>query len=1183
MTGVWTIEVGGVSRKYKDASFERKLDTKIPSKFTATVEYNASIDYWNLVEIKRDGTTEWKGFVEDKDDFWDVDGHFINLSGRDTTIILWKKWSEGFVDMHEATKGFFGNISVVELIKLLLRIPKSDLGEEFPYNKEGWGIDKSKIAACRASRTSVGDPNWVKLRKRGYGWRNTGNPYNSISVNVDGVDTMEWTTVPSPAGSPWVEAEGDGKYIYSKTGDQEAIFTFADFSAAAPTATSIEKCFLNVLWRPEASWYFADRARVKAYISPDGGSNWYFAGYFNGKGSVFGPIVWQTFSYDVSSVINTISKADSTMVKFIVGGLGEDAQLNAYIDHVYLTFSYTTGGEQTIDDEFDVVLAGPETLVGLYMESRMDEESFPINYGVLGITDVKQDYTTYIEEDGAITGVTATHIDFNAPMNDDAWLYKDFNAGYFNTYFDHIFEVEVVTDPITGGARLGIWAVANDIADYVALGGAGKSNLAMAVQDGGGSQPYFTLREMNSGASLIDSSSELTEGTTYTIWIKRRAGNVKAYIYTGGLDGTLFDTLEVDMAGPTNTFRYLYGCLSANTGAAINTDVNIDSLLFMTYVDLGWKNSNPFKDVIHSWTPQSITHLRIRITTEDATHAWAISQLYLYKAESLDYRVWKETGSPSFPDEQYIQAFSEDSSYTTPVGPLNIPKARLLDAIADIVGLANSTYIPYEFWLALDANNTFHIKSQRGSASGVTFVKGTNLGEVSKTGSVGETVQRTQVVGKAEGQRQEKISSDWTEDTGEMSNVNTFYEDVLTEKTIASREVADLVANISLSESAPPKEPKKVNVTYDPNASMAYDVGDTATFTDSLTGLSGSHRMYNIQKKVDDNGEHIILTIDAKRRIPEEEIKDIYRRLKELGLVGVLTSDWVGEADDASKVDSKVVTESFSKTAKNGTDSNNDITDPSWYVNPAPAGYTPYGNHFAGTTAQLYTFANGKMWKHKSEWMGFWGPNAGPAGADSFVIERRGESFIDELDVRMDQNPKFEAEIRAIRDTTGNINGGSACNWNIDDYVELGMYDSANVYGFFFRLIKEAAGNVLKVYACWNINGTDEYSKLIREIDISDHETDDIRYKLEILTELQDDNSKYVIFNVYDLNVEGQKYPPSVIVANIDNSIVIHPFYGKLSADRNADASKLCILYIYSYKVEWEKLNPYYLESYGEV
>ena len=1175
MVGTWTIEVGGNPIAYRKINLERKLDTKIPSKFDAVVQYSGSIAYWDLVEIKRDNITEWKGFVEDKDDFWDKDGHFLNIGGRDTTLILWKKWSEGFVDMHEATEGFFGSVSAIELIKFLLRCPKSDPTGEFPYNKEGWGIDKSKISSCRASRTSVGDPNWVKLRKRGYGWRNSGSPYNSVDADVDALISNNWST---NGVSPYINAE-DANYIYSKTAGQEGIFSFENLSTLDPTVTSVEKCFLNILWRPEASWWYADRARVKAYISPDGGTTWYFAGYFDGKGSVFGPVVWQTYSFDVSSYIDTVSKADNARVKLVCQ---ENVQLYAYIDHVYLTFSYVTGGSQSyINDEFDVVLSCAETLVGLYMESRIDNESFPINYGVLGITDNKQDYTTYTDVDGHTT-VAATHIDFNAPMDADAYVYKDFGAGYFDAYFDHIFEVKVIPDPITAFARLGIWAVTNTIDDYIGLSGGGQSNLAMAIQDGGGAQPYFSLREINNGASTIDTGLELAEGTTYMIWIKRRAGNVKAYIYTGGIDGQLFDTLELNMAGPTNTFRYLFACLSVNGSKVIHTDVDIDNLTIQTYTDLGYVNNNTLRDVIHSWTPQSISHLRIRITIDDASHSWAISQIYLYKAEDLDYRVWLETGDPTFPDDQYIQDFSADSAYTTAFGPLNIPKGRLLDVINDIVSQCNASYVPFEFWLALDANNTFHLKNQKGTASGITFAKATNLGGVTNSGSVDETVQRIQIIGKAEGKRQEKVSSDWTEDVTEMGNVNTFYEDILTEKTIASKAVADLLANIELNELAPPKEPKDVLITRDTNVSMTYDVGDTATFTDSLTSLSGAHRIYNIRKTIDNNGEVITITIDSKRRIPEEQIKDIYRRLKELGLVGVITSDWVGEAANENKIDSKVVTESFSKTAKNGEESDKDITDPSWYVNPVPTGYTPYGNHAAGSSVQFYSFANGKMWKHKSDWIGLWGPNAG-TGADSFIVERRGESFIDELDVIMNQNPKFEAEIRAIRDTTGNINGGSACNWRVGDYVELGMYDSANSYGFFFRLIKEDAGNILKVYACWNVNATDEYTELIREIDISDHENDDVRYKLEILTEIQDDNQKYVIFNVYDLNVEGQKYPPSSIVANVDNNIVIKPFYAKLSADRHADAANLCILYIYSYRIEWEKLNPYYSETYGET
>lgn len=1183
MVGVWTIEIDSSPVNYKEINFERKLDTKIPSKFDAQIEFSSGINYWDLVEIKRDGTTEWKGFIEDKDEKWDKDGRFLYIGGRDTSLILWKKWSDNFIEMHEATEGFFGLVSAIELIKFLLRCPKSDPFTTYPNNKEGWGIDKGRISDCSAHRTSLGDPNWVKLRRRGYGWRNTGSPYNSINANVDAVISNVWST---NGASPYLNTEDDLNYIYSKIPWQEAIFGFENLSTLDATATNVERCFINVVWKPETSWWMAARSKTSMYVSVDGGTIWYIVGSFGGKDSIFGPNPWRTYSFDISNIVDSVTDADAVRVKFVC----MSDMLYTYITHAYLSFSYVTNGEQAVKDWFDIPFE-EDTIVGCYIESRIDNDSYPRNYAIYSVVKSEQVYTGYTEVDPTTTHITksASKIDFDAYMNEDAYVYKDFTAGYFSSFMRHWVKFTPITDPIpepaAGGEVEGnilcFWALSNALNDLYGLYGNNDAFLALTVWRDpddiiNGGAPCFNLIEYDGSTYQSTNSAELTEGSIYTFEIVRGGDNLVVTIYE---DDIYWATLTLTLNAGSATFRYLFGCLTSNTATASYCECDVENLGIEVETQLVAVNSNTYRDILHSWTPTTMSNLRIRITSATANKSWAISQVYIYKADDLDYRVWKEIGSPTFPDEQYIQAVSADSAYTTPLGPLNVSRGRLLDVINDIVAKCHASYVPFECWLAMDATNTVHIKNQRGSdvSGSVSFVKGTNLGEVENNGSVADTAQRIQVVGKSEGKRQEKINSSWAEDTGEMANVNTFYEDILTEKTLANKELADLVANIALTDSAPPKEPKNILVTRDTYASMAYDVGDDATFTDSLTSLSGAHRIYNIRKTINDNGESIVITIDSARRVPDTEIKEIYRKLKELGVVGVITSDWTGEGTKEDKIDAKVVTESFSKTAKNGEESDKDITDPSWYISLVPLSYTPYGNHKDGTAVQSYTFSNGMAWKHKSEWMGLWGPNTG-SGTDWFYVERRGESYIDELNVRMDQNPKFEAEIRAIRDTTGNINGVNPCNWNVGDYVLIGMYDKVTERGFVFKLIKESAGNTLKVYALWNIAGTST-EILIREIDISDHENDDIRYKLEILTDVQDDDHKFVIFNIYDLNIEGQKYPPSSIVANIDNTLNVKPFFACISADRDGSVDNLCIFYIYSYKVEWEKLNPYYSET----
>src|SRR3989304_4352227 len=141
----YTIEIGGVSRKYTKIEYETKLENTTPTRFDATIEFDTDYAYFDLVEIKCNGTTEWKGFLEDYAIDWDSNGRYIKVGGRDTDVLRWKVWCENFTDMHSNTGGFFGQVNATELIKFVMRRPKSDLGLEYSNNKSGWGIDAGKI------------------------------------------------------------------------------------------------------------------------------------------------------------------------------------------------------------------------------------------------------------------------------------------------------------------------------------------------------------------------------------------------------------------------------------------------------------------------------------------------------------------------------------------------------------------------------------------------------------------------------------------------------------------------------------------------------------------------------------------------------------------------------------------------------------------------------------------------------------------------------------------------------------------------------------------------------------------------------------------------------------------------------------------------------------------------------
>lgn len=1331
MAKVWTIEVGGSARNYRRVKFQRKLETNKPAKFEATIQYNANVDYWNLVEIKRDGTTEFKGFVEIIDIKWDENGRYLYIAGRDTKVILWKKYSDNFSNMHEDTKGFFGRVKAQDLITFLLRTPKSDFDPDaYPNNKEGWGLDVSRLSDFMAARTSVGDPNYTKLRRRGYGWRNSGDPFASDTDVVDAeISNVNWAT---HGAAPYLDVEDDANYISSDTANATAVYSFTDLPA---TATSVERVHLTVVWKPDSTWWSWIHTECDIYISPDGGTTWHYVGVFGGKGPTWwNPNPWRHFTWDISSMINSVSEVNNCRVKFV----NISTSLTTNITQAYLSTGYTTGGTQETYDRFDIPFE-TETIVGVYVESRMDDESFPRDYDIVTVDNTKEDFSGYTEEDpnSHIALVGTDHIDFNAYQNEDAWLRYDYGADYFGTYFKHTFDVKVVTDPVPeDGIMAGVWCLSNRLDDLYGLMSSGTDEFVSLyvwrdpadIINGGA--PCFVLREQDGAGATSSISAELTEGTTYSVAIERIGTSLIAIIYTGS---TIFATLSITLTGG-NSYRYMIPALTSNgeTGSeavntnlfvtnfiavnqdfthenavpwlndsdvnyiwinnevaseglnddyywmanldgkyesitvsvaqvgiraftsiagascdikvylqvedggswigcpsmtvvhnggtyanylvnvpagtldtlakinyarlkivyethiagvgviniskawlhiegtaywtrTANTDIDIDDLRIEKETILVTVTNNIYRDIIHSWTPQSMDHLRIRITSQDLTHSWAISQVYVYKAESCDYRVYKEAGcTPTYATDQYISALSFDSSYTTALGPLNLSRSRLIDVINTVVKQCHSAYVPYEWWLALDANNTFHFKNQKGGSPAVSFVKGTNLGKVTRTKEVSDTVQRVRIIGRGEGKRQEDISSDWVEDVTAMGNVNSFYEDIVSKKSMVDKAMSELVAEIYLNEEGSPKDQPIITVHNDSYASMAYVVGDNITVTDSLTGTSGLHRIYNITKEVTGNGEVIVIVVDAPERDDADEWTELYRRLKELEVGGVTAADWTGEADKEDQVSTEVITDFFEKTAKN--DENNikrDIKDPSWHMEPNPNGYIPPNDAFnagpqtRGTPAR-YSYANNMYWYHQNDWMKLIGPNAGNA-IQTLLIELRGDDG-EEIDVYMRQNPKLVFELKILEKITVPVE-----QWYNGDYFDVGLANAATDKGYFFR-VKASGGAIFKIYACWNETGTpaDTQERLISTI------TRNVKYRLEIITE---DTNRLVIFNVYDIDQE-QKYPPSAVKTNMDRDMLVRPLYMYLSAfDDDSNPNVRATVYVYKFRTEWEKVQ----------
>ena len=1576
---IWEIYIANSSKKYKTINFNRALETDSPQTFSAKVAYDETINFWDLVEIKRDGTTEFKGYVESIEIDWGSQDRYLNISGRDVSVILWRKYGEGFTDMDEDLGGFFGKVGAVELLSFLFRCPQSDPVSTYPNNKAGWGMDASRLTV-EAARTAYGDISWTILRRHGLGWVNDGDPFNSGECLVDAIicgtpttsacnSSLKWEATGT---DPYLNIKDDDSYIYSST---DTAVCQASFGNLPTNAGGINKVDIGIWWRPFRGFRWEGEAKTTAYIWVQSEQRWYAVAIFQGRGSPYFWVEnpWRYGDIDITNILTTVDDVNNAKIKFV-----NQSNKTMYITQTSLKVNYVTIGTQTTDDWVDISF-GEETVTGMYFESRMIEDGYPLNYDIVTIlgnipwdtgwyevdpnnhislntektviyhdnyhgetayyyydygaggvdsadwrfslnitssqshsyayipfcfgTDLENLYTQYntashyfialcVNDDngtltldytqkdsGGIGTGTSLTIALNTTyfarfiksgQNWDIYIYSDasmnetyllkhwsdtndgtlryryqaltwgnleyalrFSYGFeelplpFTRYGgtattaldtsdymegvqsfkitatadqDYYLEEEVdptnecYTDfyvklpvvpseavdrddpddgvPYGNGMEVDSWVedgIDGDTliwsktgtAPYLNDYGGGEENLIYATAypedigyykdywtfgdldakyqailrdlgNSGGGHPYCRLRiyaklydgtdghatsidfrvriwvshssswetlgnaicnstayqiaEFNIGPTLttladwnavkikIDvsaiadggshSPAEIDKGgikITYAVvgfkgtaywgrvdvakiydkdvngidnksvaihgalqfrvrdvttnqdkwwWVlwghssgyweevstdqyysagwhrvmlevyNNASGFVKGYEVQGGVPYLRISKTAVDTTGngTPDCFNVEAHCTNSASGVfnldlarwyskfATHSNGEIDSTGFVEQM-LAHVTNNTFRDCIHSWQPQKLNNIRIKITA-NAARSWSITQIYVYYAPPLKYSVCIDAGvtepnpPPPYQGGPYIKSLSFDY-YSTPIGPLNIAMERLIDSINNIVSKCHNNYESYKWWMAYDNDNTVYFKNRRGSdkSSTISFVKGTNLGGVTRTKNIESTVQRVKIIGRGEGKRQEDVSSDWHEDENAMDEIRGFYEDVETEKVQANKELADLSAQIKLKKDAYIEDQSVIKINKDDYASMAYDVGDDVTITDSLTGLSGAKRIYNISKDIDENGENITLVIGKAWKTQEDEWADIYRRLKELGIVGTVANDWAGEGTEEKEIDVMQMTTLFQVTAKNMVVPAEDKEDVTWWTK---------------TLGDA-----GGDWNGKDDNMVIYGPSSGTGGV---VVEMKKarkiegvpqgatvETVYDPIEISLSKNPKFTADLVVWERLNGDFN-----NWNDGDYVEIGLYmitneTNATGYGFIVKIVKEGGAHI--AYAVARTAGGEEFSRKLGLVDESNYQTEAgfKKYKVEIIT---DKKSSSVTINLWDV-AKKTKYPVSAVflpIHGVDTSLTVRPIYAK--AYGTGGTNLRCIAMFFDVKCEYEEVKP---------
>jgi len=729
---VWKVWVASAEYYWLSIDFDETHPSPYPDTFTIILSGEIdTIHYFDYVEIKKNNVLKFYGYVEKIK--WTSNKDTL-ISGRCRKVIAWKKQSERFSD--PKVEGFFGKVYPEELLKFILRCPTSEIPPEeeewieYPLCKVGWGMNP-KDWACIASSSSMGtDPIYPRLRVKGFCWRNRGDDSNWATLLPNGTSgSMDWNEN-GCTGKDCIDAE-DSAYISRATGGGVSYaYSMGNLGA---TADSVKLTKLNVKIRMMWTFTFGTNAVVKVEVYD--GSTWWVAGYINYNCAGFGNGPWWVASFNISSILDTITKINSAKIRFTKES--GSANITARIDYAYLRVDYSTYGTQEVGDYYRVDLGSEKTRVsGLVVQSRLTSDSYPRNYRVQTATEdfdgalgnqyaknkdnspsyvtlansdsmfvcgpwtmpatktieelwaflkinvaevtpkfkgviyrqVLQDYDTdytEVEPDNRIVA-TDNHIDFTARRDEDAYLYRDFGAGYFDKFI-HEFEFKVVTNPVPDDCDiiLSPWAVTNSIDDLLTLEFGNIIHASLSVYRDpldiiGGGAPVFRLYRNNGAGGSAIYSAELTEGTTYYIRMRRQGSTLYCDIYTSAANREACTSAFANLSRSVgaSTYQYMFACATFNASQSFQCECDIDNLaIFSEYERLGVSDQVTLQPAHEGWvlfifsTPVSATNgdkLYIGVCSDNIA-AWQL-QTYNYASNFIKPYITENDVTCSPPD-----------------------------------------------------------------------------------------------------------------------------------------------------------------------------------------------------------------------------------------------------------------------------------------------------------------------------------------------------------------------------------------------------------------------------------------------------------------------------------------------------------------------------------------------------
>jgi len=378
----FTFEIGGVGAGdcVISAHYIKSHPNSDPDTFELRLvpECGETVNFFDTVTIKKNGVTEFVGFVEEITPEVGEDGLEYLISGRCWKLMVWKKWNERYQESREVgpedtegniESGFFGAVKPEELVKFIMRCPISEHPKDYIRHKIGWGIASDYWDCCANVTADCYYPEWVALRYIGLAWRGRSGVetfYNDI-LPVNNFDST-FTDWDEYGVSPYLNVDSTAGRIHGfYHGWTEGDFDFQDLSAGR-----------EIIY--DVYLYVKSCGYAKTLVKLYDGISWYnigdlqitFAGGYEYK------------RFNVTSCLNTVTKVNNAKMRFeITGGVEHDPRKIIYAYLSIRSSAETSEPYQMTDDWFIVDMGKPfDNVTAMLIECRNNPITYARNYKI---------------------------------------------------------------------------------------------------------------------------------------------------------------------------------------------------------------------------------------------------------------------------------------------------------------------------------------------------------------------------------------------------------------------------------------------------------------------------------------------------------------------------------------------------------------------------------------------------------------------------------------------------------------------------------------------------------------------------------------------------------------------------------------------------------------------------------